>query len=432
MQQATGSARMMKPTRVRHIVLWLTVAAYMITYMDRVVISSAVPVLQKEFGFSIVTMGWILAAFRWGYALFQIPGGWLGDRIGPRRALTVIVAWWSLFTSATTLAWNAGSMMVFRFLFGLGEAGAFPIATRSLSRWMLPGERGFAQGLTHAGSRLGAALTPPIVVFLMVRSGWRAPFLLFGTLGLVWAVVWYWYYRDTPKEHASVNRAELELIHGSLGERSRTTRAVPWRAILASSTVWTVSLMYFCYGYCISVYLDWFPKYLNEYRGFNLAQMGLYASLPLLAGLGGDLAGGWLSDIWAVRSGDLRRARRGVAMAGFLLAAIAIVPATLTSGATTSVWYSCLAVFGLELTVGVSWAIPLDVGGDYAGSVSAVMNTCGNIGGAISPALLAYLVRSYGWEVPFLVAAGLALAAAALYGRIDASRRIAVPEGKTA
>src|SRR5437667_4077972 len=177
-------AAAVRPTHVRHVVLGLTVAAYLITYMDRVNIASAVPVIQKELGFSLVTVGWIFGSFRWGYALFQIPGGWLGDRIGPRRALTLIVTWWSLFTSATALAWHAAPMIVCRFLFGVGEAGAFPIATRSLSRWTLATERGFAQGLTHAGSRLGAALTPTLVVLLMVRYGWRAPFLLFGVLGL--------------------------------------------------------------------------------------------------------------------------------------------------------------------------------------------------------------------------------------------------------
>ena len=192
-----------KATRVRHIVLGLTVAAYMITYMDRVVISTAVPVIQKEFGFSLITMSYIIASFRWGYALFQIPGGWLGDRIGPRRALALIVTWWSLFTSATALAWNAVSMTVIRFLFGIGEAGAFPIATRSLSRWMLPAERGFAQGVTHAGSRLGAALTPSLVVLVITSHGWRAAFIMFGALGLIWAATWFWYYRDTPASRDS-------------------------------------------------------------------------------------------------------------------------------------------------------------------------------------------------------------------------------------
>jgi sugar phosphate permease len=413
-----------RPTRVRHIILWLTVAAYMITYIDRVAIGSAVPSIQKEFGFSIVTIGWIIASFRWGYALFQIPGGWLGDRIGPRRALTIIVTWWSIFTAATAAAWNAASMIVVRFLFGVGEAGAFPIATRSLSRWMLPSERGFAQGITHAGSRLGGALTPPIVVALIAYSGWRAPFVVFGLVGLIWAAVWFWYYRDTPAEHRSVNIEERELIYGSVGgARPKTTRSVPWGMILSNRNLWLLSLMYFCYGYCLSVYLDWFPSYLNAHRGFSLKEMGFYASLPLLAGTGGDLVGGTLSDRLIPRIG-LRLARRWVSILGFLIAAAAMVPATVTASPHWSVVYTCIALFGLELTVGVSWAIPLDVGGDYAGSVSAVMNTCGNIGGAISPTLLAYLVRGYGWDVPFFVAAAFCVTAAALHLKIDAGKSL--------
>jgi MFS family permease len=410
-------------------VLGLTVAAYLITYMDRVNISSAVPVIQKELGYSTITMGWILSSFRWGYALFQIPGGWLGDRIGPRRALALIVTWWSIFTSATALAWSATSMAGFRFFFGVGEAGAFPIATRSLSRWILPSERGFAQGITHAGSRVGAALTPAIVVVLMASYGWRMPFFAFGAIGLFWAAVWYWFYRDTPAEHAAVNNAERDLLLSSIGGgRAPHVRSVPWGRILGSSTLWTLSLMYFCYAYCISVYLDWFPKYLHDHRGFDLKHMGIYASLPLFAGTVGALIGGWLSDHWAKRSGDLKTARRSVAVAGFLLAAGAILPATFTASATVSVWYTCLAVFGLETTVGVSWAIPLDIGGDYAGSVSSVMNTCGNIGGAVSATVLGYLVQSYGWNVPFVVASALCVTAAALFGGIDATRKIFADE----
>ncbi len=242
---------------------------------------------------------------------------------------------------------------------------------------------------------------------------------------MFWAATWYFYYRDAPAEHPSISPTELNLIHSALGgPRSRTSRTVPFGAILASSTVWTLSLMYFCYGYCIAVYLDWFPTYLTNHRHFSLKQMGFYASLPLLAGTAGDLLGGWFSDLWAKRSGNLTIARRGVAMFGFLLAGAAILPATFTSSPTSSVGYTCLAVFGLELTVGVSWAIPLDIGADYAGSVSAVMNTCGNIGGALSPTLLAYLVRSYGWNVPFVFAAVLCGIAAVLFLKIDATRRV--------
>ena len=414
-----------RPTLVRHKVLWLTVAAYMITYMDRVVIATAAPYIREEFGFSLATMGLIIAAFRWSYAAFQIPGGWFGDRFGPRRALTIIVTWWSLFTSATALSWNAASMIVFRFLFGVGEAGAFPVATRSLSRWMLPRERGWAQGVTHAGSRLGGAITPLLVVPLIADFGWRWAFVSFGALGLVWAAVWYWYYRDAPSDHSGVNAGELSLIHSALGDaRTRTRKSVPWRAILSSSTLWTLCAMYFCYAYCLALYLDWLPTYLKESRGFDLKRMGLYASLPLFAGMLGDLAGGWISDLWAKRTGNLKMARRAVAILGFLMAAIFIVPAALAADPLASVWYTCLALFGLEITVGVSWAIPLDIGGDYAGSVSAVMNTCGNRGGAISSTALAYLVAWNGWNVPFFVSCVFSLMAAALFLRIDATKKI--------
>ena len=419
--------RQQRPSHVRHVVLGLTVLAYMITYMDRTVISAAVPAIQKEFGFSIITMGWILSSFQWAYAIFQIPGGWLGDRFGPRRALSMVMTWWSLFTAATTLAWSAASMALVRFLFGMGEAGAFPIATRSLSRWMLPSERGFAQGVTHAGSRLGGAITPAVVGFIIARHGWRAAFLCFGALGILWSAVWLWYYRDTPAEHTSVNAAERELIQSTVGQRRPgICSSVPWRRILSCPQMWILSAMYFCYAYNIGVYLVWFPKYLSAHRGFSVVRMGIYASLPLLAGTVGDIAGGWLSDRWASRSGNLTLARRGVGVTGFLLAAISIVLACFTPDPLASVRYHCLAMFGLELTVGVSWAIPLDVGRDYAGSVSAIMNTCGNLGGAIASAASAYLVMLSGWNTPFLVVAGLCVIAAILYLRINAAKQLPV------
>jgi MFS transporter, ACS family, glucarate transporter len=412
------------PTRIRHVVLWLTVAVYMITYIDRVVISAAVPSIQEEFGFSLVTMGWILGAYQLSYALFQIPGGWLGDRFGPRRALPAIVAWWSVFTAATALTWSAASMIVCRFIFGMGEAGAFPIATRSLSRWMLPSERGFAQGITHAGSRLGGALTPIVVVMLIAHYGWRAPFYIFAVIGLLWAAVWYWFYRDSPTEHKSVNAAERELIAKALGDTGPRSKVVPWRQILSARQMWLLSAMYFCYGYDIGIFLTWFPKYLHAEREFDLKQMGLYASLPLLAGVAGDICGGWFSDLALKRSGNLKFARRVVAIPGFLIATVMIPLACLASDPLVSVGYFALAVFGIELTVGVSWAITLDIGGVYAGSVSAVMNTFGNIGAAIAAAMTGYIVEASGWTAAFFVLAGYSLVAAVLFTRIDASKRV--------
>jgi len=315
-------------------------------------------------------------------------------------------------------------MMVCRFLFGMGEAGAFPIATRSLSRWMLPSERGFAQGITHAGSRLGAAVTPAFVAWIIVHYGWRTAFVSFGSLGVIWSLVWFWYYRDHPAQHSGVNAAELELIAPVAGKRVTPIGAVPWKRILSSSQMWILSTAYFCYGYSLAVYLDWFPKYLNSERGFSIEKMGIYASLPLLAGTFGDLAGGWISDILAGRM-PLAKARRVVAVGGFTLGAIAILAACFAHDPVQSVLYSCLAMFGLELTVGVSWAIPLDIGGDFAGSVSAVMNTWGNLGGAVSTTLSGYFVKYYGWNATFIVMSILAAFGALLYLRIDAGKRIA-------
>jgi sugar phosphate permease len=409
-----------RPTHVRHIVLGLTVAAYMITYMDRQILAVARPVIRDELGISLVMMGWITFGFRIAYALFQIPGGWLGDKFGARRALSLVVTWWSAFTCLTAVAWSAVSMLTIQVFFGLGEAGAFPIATRSLSRWMRPTERGFAQGVTHAGSRLGAALTPPIVVWIIALWGWRMAFVAFGIIGVLWAAVWFSYYRDTPEEHSGVNAAERELI----GSGRKRPGSVPWRQILRHRNLWVLAAMYFCYNFNLNVYNDWFPTYLHDARGMTLAKMGFYASLPLFAGTLGDLAGGWFSDHVLRRTSNVNLARRWVAIAGFLLSGAATIPAILSADPQVSVGFYCVAFFALEWTVGISWAIPLDIGGDYAGSVSAVMNTLGNVGGAISATVVTYAVRAYGWGAPFIVTGVFCAIAAGLYLKIDASKKI--------
>jgi sugar phosphate permease len=421
-----------RPTNIRRKMLWLTVAVYMITYMDRVVIATAAPSIQKEFSFSLITMGWIFSAFQIGYAVFQIPGGWLGDRFGARRALGGVVVWWSIFTAATATMWSAGSMIACRLLFGLGEAGSFPIATRSLSRWMLPAERGWALGVTHAGARLGGAITPVFVAFLITALGWRVPFFIFAFIGLAWAVLWHWYYRDSPTEHRGVNSAERTMISAALGKQSRLRGAIVWRRLMRTPQLWLLSVAYFCYAYSLAIFLTWFPKYLMDARGFNLAQMGIFASLPLMAGVTGDVAGGWISDRWLKRSGNLKLARRVVAVVGFALAGVTIPMATLSHSAMFSVACFSAAVFGLELTVGVSWAVTLDIGGDYAGSVSAAMNTFGNTGGAIAAALTGYIVAHSGWTPAFFVSSGLSLFAAALFLGIDASQRLTFEAATTA
>jgi sugar phosphate permease len=233
--------------------------------------------------------------------------------------------------------------------------------------------------------------------------------------------VWSLYYRNTPEEHAGVNQAERDLI----GSGRKRSTDIPWGRILSSGNLWILSVMYFCYNFNLNVYQDWFPTYLHDSRGMTLAKMGVYASLPLFAGVLGDLAGCSFSDNILKRTGNVNIARRWVAIAGFVLSAAATVPAIFAHDPRVSVAFYCAAFFGLEWTVGISWAVPLDIGGDFAGSVSAVMNTLGNIGGALSAWVVTHAVTRYGWHSPFLITSALCLIAAILYLGIDSTRRIA-------
>lgn len=420
-----AGASAVTPTRARYLILGIIIAAYFITYVDRVLLSVAEPFIEKAFGFSTITMGWVLFCYSIAYAAFQIPGGWFGDKVGPRIALTCVVIWWSVFTAFTSLTWSAASMGVCLFLIGMGEAGAFPIANRALSRWMLPSERAIAQGSTHAGSRLGSALTPMMVVPLVGATmlGWRLPFLLFAAVGVVWALLWYRFYRNTPAEHRLVNQAEQEQISSALGFRGNAKRRVPWKQILSNPQMWLLGAMYFCYAYDIGAFLSWFPKYLNAARGVDLKHLGFYASLPFVAGLLGDITGGVVSDALVKRTSNLRFARRIVSIFGFWVSAVTVLCAAWAADPMVSLAWFAVALFALELTVGVSWAITLDVGGEFAGSVSAVMNTMGNIGAAMAVAVTARLASKFGWESAFLVIAALAAIAGLLTLTIDASRR---------
>ncbi|MCI0387263.1 MAG: MFS transporter [Acidobacteria bacterium] len=416
-----------RPTGIRHRVLGLAVIVYMITYMDRVCIGHAEISIREEFGFDKITMGVIFGAFNLSYALFQIPGGWLGDRFGPRRVLAAMVLWWSAFTAATALAWGKWSMVAFRFLFGLGEAGAFPTATRALSHWLPASERGFAQGITHSGARLGATLTPLVAVPLITGLGWRSVFYIFGILGAIWAVGWILYYRDRPEQHAEVNAAELAVIRQKDASGASVAAGriqVPWGKILSSRNMWRICAMYFCYAYSLWIYLSWFPTYLQEARGFTPDEMKYRHAIALGAATIGDSVGGWLSDHLARRTGSLRLARRVVAITGFVVGAACIIPAALVDDREISVAFTTVALFSLELTVGVSWAVAMDVGPEYAGSVSGVMNMCGNMGGTLASPAVPILVKFFNWQTPFLVASGLCLIGALIFLRIDPNERV--------
>jgi sugar phosphate permease len=395
---------------------------YLITYLDRVNISTAAPAISQEFGFNKITMGAIFSAFVWAYALFQVPGGWLSDRFGARNVLTAIVTYWSIMTAATAVATSALSFVVVRFLFGTGEAGAFPGATRAMQLWYPRRERGFVQGLTHSASRLGAAIAPPIVVLIVTTLGWRAVFYICGAVGLVWAIWWYISYRNLPEEHGLVNRGELIQIRGldDKGEikpavMEKRAANVPWATLVQSPNMWAIMCAYFTYVYCLYIFLTWLPSYLVEARHFTLLKVGFLASLPLFAGVIGDTVGGLATDWLLKKTGSTKLARRSVAIVGLLGCALFIVPAALTDNPYTAVYCLTGAMFFLECTIGPSWAVPMDTGGKYSGTVSGMMNMAGNFGGAMSPLVFGFLAQYGNWQAPFVVAAVLLIVGAGVW-----------------
>ena len=405
----------------RWFVLFLISLMYLITYLDRVNISTVAPVISKEFGFDKATMGAIFSAFVWSYALCQIPGGWLGDRFGPRRVLTAIVGYWSVMTALTAAATGAASFIALRFLFGIGEGGAFPVATRSMQLWFPRQERGLVQGVSHSASRFGAAIAPPIVVAIITTLGWHWVFYICGMVGILWAALWYGCYRNLPEEQESVSKEELAYIRGVDAKGNikppqiEKTASVPWGTLFRSPNMWAIMCAYFTYVYCLWIFLSWLPSYLFEARHFTLIKVGIFASLPLWAGVVGDTVGGVAVDRLLMKTGNAKLAHRTVAIIGMLGCAACIVPAALATDGYVAI--ACLtgAMFFLECTIGPSWAVPMHVGGKYSGTVSGVMNMAGNIGGALSPLVFGILVQFGSWVAPFVVAACLLVFGAAVW-----------------
>jgi sugar phosphate permease len=403
-----------KPTSYRWFMLFIICLMYLITYMDRVNISTTAPMIRKEFGFDKITMGFIFSAFTFAYSLGQVPGGWIGDRFGPRKVLPALVTFWSVMTLATAQAGSLVQWILIRALFGAGEAGAFPTATRAMQLWYSPSERGFIQGITHSATRIGAAIVPPISVLIMAKLGWRWVFYIFGLTGVIWSAIFYLIYRNLPEEHRSVNQAEVAKIRGfdengnikePINIKKRPT--VPWGVLLKSSNMWYLMIIYAIYIYTSWIFLTWLPIYMMEYRKFSLMQMGIFASLPLWAGVIGDTFGGVVSDYILKKTNNIRLARRSVAVGGTIGAVALLLPGAMTKEPYTAV--ACLtgAMFFLECILGPAWAVAMDVGGEYSGTVSGLMNMAGTLAGAFSQILFGVITQYGSWVAPFVVSSVL-------------------------
>ncbi len=398
---------MHKIFKVRHLILATMCVLYFIAYIDRVNISVAAPFIRDEFGLSPTELGVVFSAFAYPYAAMQIFGGWCADKFGPRLVLTVLSLIWAAATILCGFAWGLTSLLVFRFILGIGEGGAFPTATRAFTFWLPVSERGFAQGLTHSFARLGGAVTPAIVIGIVALYGWRESFIVLGVISLVWTALFVWLFRNTPIEHKWVTPAELAEIGVDTAHMKKMSKGkTPWKEMI--SKMWLVTFVDFCYGWSLWVFLTWLPSYLKDARGFDLKELALFTSLPLLAGVVGDTLGGVVSDTIYKRTGNLKLARRAMLVIGLGGALVFILPVVGTENPMMAVALLSASFFFLELTNAVLWSLPMDIAGAYAGTAGGMMNTGFGVAGMVSPVAFGFLIQTTGsYQVPFLISAAL-------------------------
>src|SRR5687768_10639209 len=404
-------------------VLGFAFALTAITYLDRICISAAAPFIMRDLSLTALEMSFVFSAFTLAYSLFEVPSGWLGDVRGPHRVLTRIVVWWSLFTMATAFAQGFRSLLVIRFLFGAGEAGAFPNMARSLSRWFPRRERGRANGVMLLGSRVGGMISVPLALLVISWWGWRVSFVVFGLTGVVWAIAWQAWYRDRPEEHPAISLAEVAWIQQD-DPTSRAPVATPWRALFRSRNLYAICAMYFAFGYVLYFYFTWLPTYLIQELGFSPLAGGAFAALPFfLAGLA-DVAGGFLTDRLSHRFG-LKAGRCYLGCTAFVTCGALLFTSTLAEGAVTKALLLALALASADFGLSAAWAVSLDIAPDHGGVMTGWMNTFGNLGGLFGPIMVGYAIdRWQSWTIPFYIAAAIYVAGAVAWLAIDPSRTL--------
>jgi MFS family permease len=413
----------------RHKVLVFLFLLSMITYRDRICISVAGPQMMSDLNITPDKWGWVLGAFALSYAFFEIPSGALADRIGARKVLMRIVIWWSAFTSLTGVVVNFWQLLIVRFMFGAGEAGAYPGSSSAISRWFPATERARAQGIVWMASRIGGALTPVLVVPVIVYMGWRFSFYAFGSLGIIWAILWFWWYRDHPSLKPGVTAKELDDI--GAGRTAPAHHGMPWGVALKNKNFWIILLMYHTYCWGGFFYLSWFHTYLQKGRGFTQAEMAIWSTLPFIGGACGNLFGGWLSDILVRRHG-LRIGRRSIGFTGLFLSGLFLTLTGVTSGKLLAVIFLTLGYASMDCMLPVAWAVCLDVGRKYAGAMTGSMNMAGQVGSFVSSVAFGYMAKEWGsYDKALLpLAAGLFIAAF-LFLVIDPTRQL-IPEEQPA
>jgi len=384
-------------TSATSVVLIMLCIMYFITYLDRVNVSTAAAGFGKEFGLSHTEIGLVFSAFAYPYLLFQVSGGWISDRFGAKRTLLFCGALWAVATLLTGFATGLASMLVARVLLGFGEGATFPASTSAMSRWVPRERRGFAQGITHAAARIGNAVAPAIVVIAMTMWGWRSSFYACGVLSLIWVAVWSFTFSERPSEHRRITEAELAKLPPPAPKGGK----VPWGPLIRRMA--PVTIVYFCYGWTLWLFLSWIPQYFLHSQHLDLRHSAGFASAVFFAGVVGDTLGGTITDWLFKRTRNLNRARSLMVSVCMLMALLSLLPLMFTHNLLISVACLSSGFFFCEMTIGPMWSIPMDIAPKYAGTASGLMNTGSALAAIISPVVGGFVIdQTHNWQLPFL------------------------------
>lgn len=395
-----------------------------VTFLDRINITVAGSAIMKDLNLTPDQWGWILSAFILSYGLMQIPMGAMGDKRGHRSTLALIVLWWSAFTAFTGMAGGFVSLIMIRFMFGIGEAGSSPCSTGVISRWFPKKEVGKAQGYIWAASRMGGALTPFIVLPVITYLGWRAAFYILGAVGVIWSIVWYLFYRNQPKEMRGITQAEIDEAPVSQMETSSAKVSIPWKSLLSSKQFWLILSMYFFYAFGSWFFFSWFPTFMELGRGFEKDQLTYAIAVPFVMSMIGNISGGYLTDKLSAKYG-LKVGRKALGSSSLIISAIFMFLAAFIPGKMQVFIFLSLAFGIIDLMLPSAWALCIDLGKKYSGAVSGAMNTAGNLGGFVCSLIFGYVVSATGnYNLPLYIIAGMLVISAVIFLFIDPTKQI--------
>ena len=404
----------------KNVILLFLVLLSVITFLDRINISVSGVSIMHDLHLNKKQWGWILSSFIISYGLMQIPLGMWGDKKGHRIVLALIALWWSVFTIATGLTGGFISLLLIRFLFGIGEAGAYPCMTGTIGRWFPKSEAAKAQGYIWAASRVGGAITPFVVIPVVFAFGWRVAFYMLGFLGLIWVIIWYFWYRDPSVSTQIAVESEVKKTDYKVNTNEKIS--VPWKIILKNKQFWLILSMYWFYAWATWFFFSWFPTFMEEGRGFAKTELTYAVAIPFLMSMIGNISGGYLSDRLSKKYG-VKIGRRLLGVSGLALSAVCMFLAAFIPGKIQVFIFLSLCFGIIDLMLPSAWAVCVDVGKRHAGAISGAMNTAGNIGGFVSATVFGYIVESTGnYNFPLFIISGMLMISAALFSRINASQ----------